>query len=112
MSGQAAFASTFIHTVFFWLKSDISKEEEKEFLTELKTLAEVEQVRNCFIGPPAGTPREVVDGSYQYSLVLHFDSPKAQDEYQVHPIHDAFVKKVSHLWTRVQVYDSITDMLK
>ena len=41
-----------------------------------------------------GSPRSVVDQSYQVALNLGFDSKQAEEEYQVHPLHLDFVEKV------------------
>lgn len=37
-----------------------------------------------------------------------FENVEAQNQYQVHPLHVAFVENCAHLWERVVVYDSVT----
>ena len=98
----------FIHNVFFWLKEEVTEAEKASFLTALKALGEINTVRALYTGTPAGTPRNVVDNSYDFSLIVHLDDTEGHDAYQVDPIHDVFVEGQSHLWTKVQVYDVLT----
>ena len=102
-------APGFIHTVFFWFADGVTEEDKATFMEGLKSLANVPTVRNFYIGPPAGTPRDVVDNSYDMALIIHFDDKEAQDTYQNHPIHLAFVETCSKVWTRVQVYDTLVE---
>jgi len=95
----------FIHNVFFWLKEGTSVEEKASFLIALRKLAEIKTVRSLFAGTPAGTPRNVVDNSYDFALIVHLDNVEGHDAYQVDPIHDEFAATQSHLWTKVQIYD-------
>ena len=98
----------FIHNVFFWLKEGTSQEERASFLKDLKRLSKINTVRSLFVGTPAGTPRNVVDNSYDFALIVHLDDAKGHDAYQVDPIHDEFVAAQSKVWTKVQVYDILT----
>lgn len=96
------------HHVFFWLKNPNSKEDFNKLIEGLRSLKAVETVKDMHIGVPASTEkRDVVDGSYSVSLLLFFDDAAAEKVYQVHPIHEAFVKNHSQLWEKVIVYDSI-----
>lgn len=97
---------TFVHNVYFWLKDGITDEEEKAFLEGLVSLKDIPSIGQFYYGPPAGTPRDVVDNSYDYALSIHFKDKAAQDAYQVDPIHTAFVEKLADHWTKVQVYDN------
>lgn len=99
----------FIHTVFFWLKEDLTDEQRAAFVRDVKTLEKVGTIKAFHLGQPAKTPRDVVDNSYDYALILHFADPAGQDAYQVDPIHLAFVKAQENSWTRVQVYDTIVE---
>ncbi|MBO9595768.1 MAG: Dabb family protein [Niabella sp.] len=99
-----------IHHVFFWLKNPDAAADKKELIAGLKTLKAIPQVRQLLIGTPASTvKRDVVDNSFQVSELMYFNNTRDQDDYQVHPLHKAFVEKYSHLWERVVVYDMITD---
>lgn len=95
-----------IHHVFFWLKNPGSEADRKQLIEGLKTLTAIRQVKKLLIGTPASTEkREVVDNSFDVSELMYFDSTADQDAYQVHPVHQEFVEKYSHLWARVVVYD-------
>lgn len=96
----------FIHTVFFWWKKGITQEEEKEFLQAVKKLGTINSIHAFYGGKPAGTSREVIDGSYDYAINVHFKNKKDHDIYQEHPIHDDFREKAP-LWSVVKVYDNI-----
>lgn len=96
-----------IHTVYFWLKSDVTPEEKQQLLYELNKLKAIKTVQRAFIGPPSATEaRTVVDNTYDYAFILWFEDVAAQEAYQIDPIHLAFVEKNQHLWTKVVVYDS------
>jgi hypothetical protein len=56
---------------------------------------------------PADTDRPIIDRSYSYALILTFADKAAHDAYQVHPTHDKFRTECGHLWSRVQIYDSV-----
>ncbi|MFN0129211.1 MAG: Dabb family protein [Verrucomicrobiales bacterium] len=94
------------HTVFFWLRSDLTAEERLDFERGLRTLLGIPGVRRGVVGRPAATPkREVIDDSYDWALELDFGSLAEQDEYQVHPVHTAFVEGQKSKWERVRIYD-------
>ena len=95
-----------VHHVFFWLKNKGSVADKEKLVEGLKTLAAISEVKKLLIGVPASTEqRGVVDNSYDVSELMYFEDVKAQDAYQVHPIHKAFVEKCSQLWEKVVVYD-------
>ena len=104
---QKPYRPGFIHTVFFWLKEDLSEADRAAFPSELAKLGAIESVRQLYIGPPASSEaRDVVDGSYGYALIVHFDDLAGHDIYQVHPVHLAFIEANQAKWTRVVVYDT------
>lgn len=98
---------TFIHTVFFWFIDNPTEDQLAAFVKDVNTLGTIGEVANFFSGPPAGTPREVVDNSYGYAINVHFKSKEDHDVYQDHPIHHTFIKNQSHFWVKVQVYDNL-----
>lgn len=101
--------ATLIHHVFFWLKDPASVADRDRLIAGLRTLAAVPAVRALHIGVPADTEaRDVVDGSWQVSELMYFDSVAAQKEYQDHPVHRAFVAACEPLWRKVVVYDTLT----
>ncbi len=98
----------FAHTVFFWLKNPDSEEDRKKFEASLrKFLDRSAYAKTKFIGKPPRAIRDVVDGSFTYSLIVTFDSAESQQRYQEEAAHKAFVKEAGSLWERVIVYDSL-----
>ncbi len=97
-----------VHHVFFWLKNPDSEADKQKLIEGLNTLRKIEEVKELQIGVPASTlEREVVDNSFQVSELMIFENVEAQDAYQVHPDHQAFIEKYSHLWEKVVVYDMV-----
>lgn len=102
------FDSHFVHNVYFWLKNPENKQDRADFEASLKKfLKSSKYAKTHFIGTPAKTPREVVDNSWTYSLVLTFPSKEIQNKYQDEDVHHVFIEESEHLWDRVQVYDSV-----
>jgi hypothetical protein len=105
---QAAANKQLVHHVFFWLKHPESKEDRDKLVEGLHTLAAIQSVRKLHVGVLASTEkRDVVDTSWQVSELMFFDDLAGQATYQSHPVHLAFIKNYSHLWTRVVVYDAM-----
>ncbi len=95
------------HHVFFWLKNPDSKDDLKKLIEGVRTLEQIESVREFHIGVPASTEkRPVVDSSFSVSELIFFDTVDGQNKYQDHPIHKKFVDECSHLWEKVIVYDT------
>ncbi|MFN8209010.1 MAG: Dabb family protein [Bacteroidales bacterium] len=97
----------FIHHVYFWLKDPADKAVIMKFEQALKKLVTIDSIYQYHLGKPASTRRDVIDSSYQYSLLTVFIDQKAHDDYQVHPVHDEFRVVAGELCSKVQVYDSI-----
>ncbi|RYE04927.1 MAG: Dabb family protein [Sphingobacteriales bacterium] len=96
--------NTFTHHVHFWLKNHGDREL---LIEELHKLAPIKHIREYHVGVPAETFRDVVDRTYDVSLLILFDTPEEQELYQDHPIHHAFVDKCKSLWDKVVVHDSV-----
>ncbi|TBW27383.1 Dabb family protein [Gramella sp. KN1008] len=97
----------FTHVVYFWLENPDNPEDRNDFEVSLKKfLKNSKYAQTKFIGTPANTPREVVDNSYTYSLILSFPSKEIQDLYQKESAHLLFIEESEHLWKKVLVYDS------
>jgi hypothetical protein len=95
------------HQVYFWLKRAGSEEDRQELIKGIKTLKNIETVREIHIGIVANTEkRSVIDSSWAVSELLYFDNVEGQAVYQTHAIHQEFAKNYSHLWDKVVVYDS------
>lgn len=99
----------FIHSVFLWLKEDLPSETIQQFEKDLAALKKIETIQNCYIGPAAGTPRAVVDNSYDYALIIHFKDKAGQAAYQVDPIHKYFVDTHKDNFKTVKVYDNLVE---
>lgn len=105
---ETTFDKNFVHVVYFWLHHPESKADRADFEASLKKFINASAyAKTHFIGVPAQTPREVVDNTYTYSLILTFPSKEVQDLYQKEPVHLQFIEESAHLWEKVQVYDSV-----
>jgi len=101
------FDVNFAHTVYFWLENPDNQEDRTAFETSLrKFLDNSGYAKTKFIGTPPRASRDVVDGSFTYSLIVTFESSEAQQKYQDEAPHKLFIEESSHLWTKVIVYDS------
>ncbi|MBX2953228.1 MAG: Dabb family protein [Leadbetterella sp.] len=96
-----------VHYVLFWLREDLTEEEEENFTDFFEELKRIPGIKSLSYGKPAATnPRPVVDNSFSYNLVVLFDSLKDVGVYENHPIHLEAIKKFSGFWTKVVVHDS------
>ena len=95
----------FVHTVFFWLKPDLTADQRAKFEAGVKSLLTIPSVVHGSVGTPASTDRPVIDRSYSFGLLTVFKDLAGHDVYQDHPTHLAFLSGCKELWTRVQVYD-------
>jgi hypothetical protein len=97
------------HIVYFWAKPDLSASDRQKFEAGLNSLLKIKSLKQGHLGKPAATEaRDVVDKSFNYTLMLFFDDVKGHDAYQIDPIHLKFVEENKQYWTRVIVYDSET----
>lgn len=98
-----------IHMVYFWLKNPDSDTDRDALIAGLNSLRAIPQIQALHVGVPASTiKRDVIDNSYQVSELMMFNSVDDQDSYQTHPLHEKFVEKCAHLWSKVVVYDSVS----
>lgn len=102
------FDPTFTHVVYFWLHNPDSPADRDAFVASLsRFLSRSAYAKTKFIGTPPVATREVVDGSFTFSLILTFESAEAQAAYQQEQPHLDFIAEASHLWKKVIVYDAI-----
>lgn len=97
----------FAHIVLFWMEgqSEVSK---ADFRKEMEAfIRSSDYARGMHIGTPAGTDREVVDNSYDFCLIVTFDSKAAHENYQKEPVHLEFIEKTKGKWRKLQIYDSL-----
>jgi hypothetical protein len=104
---EREFDPTFAHTVYFWLANPDNLEDRAAFEQSLqKFLDSSGYAKTSFIGVPPRASRDVVDGSFTYSLIVSFESAQAQQNYQDEAPHKLFIEESSKLWAKVIVYDS------
>jgi len=96
----------FVHSVYFWLKPDLTDDEKAKYQDGMQALGTISTVKQCIIAPPADTDRPIIDNSYSYALIVIFDDKAGHDAYQVDPIHDQFRDDCGAFWERVQIYDA------
>jgi hypothetical protein len=99
----------FVHSVYFWLKPDLTQEQVDTFWRGVRSLTTIESVRQGHVGTPAATDRPIIDRSYSCALVVVFDDESGHDLYQAHPIHDRFREECSPCWSKVLIYDAVTE---
>lgn len=96
----------FSHVVIFWTDPSNPKAADALIAGAEQYLRPIPGVIQFHIGRMVGSPRAVVDQTYQVALNLIFPDKKAQDDYQVHPLHIEFVEKVfKKNCARAVVYD-------
>ncbi|MCM8540595.1 MAG: Dabb family protein [Lentisphaeraceae bacterium] len=95
----------FVHTVFFWLKDELSDDQKQAFFKGVDTLKTIQPNVMVTTGAPASTNRPIIDTSYDYGLTCIFKSLEDHDKYQVDPIHLKFVENHSNDWKKVLIYD-------
>jgi hypothetical protein len=96
----------FVHTVYFWLKQDLTAEQIREFREGVESLRGIAAIEELYIGTPAATHRPVIDRSYSLALTVLVKGLAEHDQYQEDPIHLAFVSRFSSYWERVVIYDA------
>ena len=97
--------NTFVHHVHFWLKD---KADQPKLIEGLKLLEPIEHIESIHIGVAADTHRDVVERSYDASLLILFADQAAKDAYQDDPTHLVFVKNYAKpLCAKVVVYDNV-----
>lgn len=101
--------SEFVHSVYFWLNDDVSNVEHKEFVALLQDFKRIKGAKKVQVGIPAGTPRSVVDNSYDVALHVTFKDKAGHDAYQEDEIHKAAIDRFEGWIADVKIYDSICE---
>ncbi len=100
-------APMLVHTVYFWLKPELTAQQHADFIIGVGTLAGIKAVEQAFVGQPARTEkRPIIDDSYSVALTVVCKDIAAHDAYQVDPIHLEFINTFKTFWKRVQIYDA------
>jgi len=96
----------FSHVVIFWTDPAQPNAAGELLAGCEKYLKTIPGVLHYHAGKMVGSPRPVVDQSYQVALNVVFADKAAQDAYQVHPQHLEFIDQVfKRVCTKVVVYD-------
>ncbi len=96
-----------VHTVYFWLKPELTPAQRADFQRGVESLAAIQSVEKVYIGKPAATgKRPVIDDSYSCAATVLFQDVTGHDAYQVDAIHLAFVNTFKTHWARVLIYDA------
>ena len=95
------------HNVYFLLDPSLTEEQKSSFEGGLRALFNIDVVAGGQFGLAAATPvRPVTQNTFDYALVLEFESVEKHNAYQVHPEHDVFVKQFSAWFKEVRVFDT------
>lgn len=95
----------FIHSVYFWFKEGVTEEQKEQFFADTEKLRDIEVVQALYTGVPAETTRPIVERSYDFAVIVHFEDLAAHDVYQQHPIHLALLENGATLWEKVMITD-------
>ncbi|MEI2270592.1 Dabb family protein [Sphingobacterium sp. ML3W] len=105
--GNDLHPNTIVHVVNFWLKDDVSEKDKKNFVGFFEELRKIDVIKTLSYGVPAPTnARDVVDNSFDYTLIVTFKDLKDITIYETHPIHLKAIEKYKHFWTKVMVKDT------
>ena len=96
-----------VHSVYFWLREDLSSADQEKFWVSVRRLLTIQSVRHGWVGVPAETEeRPIIDKSYSCALILAFDDMAGHDSYQSDPVHDEFRTGSAGFWSKIQIYDA------
>ena len=100
-------ATMLIHSVFFWLKPELTAAQRADFRRGVESLAAIQAIEKVYVGAPAATAqRSIIDHSYTVALTVVCRDVAAHDAYQVAPDHLKFIEENKPNWKQVRVFDS------
>ena len=95
------------HTVLFWGKKDTPADTWQQMSEALVDVApRVQGLEALFAGPPAGTDRPVVDGSYSMLVTMRFANREFLEVWAHSPLHGELTARFQRWFERVVVYDT------
>ncbi len=98
----------FHHAVYFWLNEGSAADGAQKTIDACRAnLSDIPGIVSMTLGVPAGTSGGPVDTSYGVALIIEFEDKAAHDAYDIHPGHQRMISECGHLWSRVQVYDTV-----
>jgi len=83
----------FSHVVIFWTDPAKPNAADDLIAGAKQWLAPIPGIVHFHVGKMAPSHRPVVEQSYQVALNVVFSDVKAQEVYQVHPLHVDFIEK-------------------
>jgi hypothetical protein len=96
-----------VHTVYFWLRPDLTAAQLADFRKGVESLGGIKAVDKLYVGTPAKTTkRPIIVDSYSVALTVVCKDIAAHDAYQVDPIHLKFIETFKTFWIKVQIYDA------
>lgn len=95
----------FIHSVYFWLREDLTEAQRAAFVEGVQSLTTIPTVQSGFVGTPATTDRPIIVRDYSVGLVVDLGDMAGHEVYQTHPTHLAFLDQFKTFWSKVQIYD-------
>lgn len=96
-----------VHSVYFWLKPELTSAQRAAFRQGVESLSGIKAVEAVYVGTPAATEkRPVIDDTYSFALTVLCKDVAAQNAYQVDPLHLAFLNTFKTFWSRVVIYDA------
>jgi hypothetical protein len=75
------------HVNFWWLKESASLDHIRELEAAIEELSAIPGVLEVRFGPKASTDWEGPDDTFDYGLIVSFDSLDAVRGYMPHPLH-------------------------
>ena len=105
LNGDAVLEDPFIHSVYFWFKKSTTPEQLETFYADTEKLREIEVVKALYTGKPASTDRPIVERSYDFAVIVHFEDLASHDVYQKHLIHLELLEKHASIWEKIMITD-------
>lgn len=97
-----------VHSVYFFLKPELTAEQRADFRKGLETLKAIRSATAVYIGSPAPVAeRPVLEKGYSFGLTVLFEDMPAHDNYQIDPLHKAFLDTFRGHWAKVVVFDTL-----
>lgn len=107
MNETQIFRKGFVHSAYFWLKSGLTEDDIMDFESGIKKLIlDSEFAVSGHIGRPAGTDSEIVNNSYDYSMIVTFQDSRGNFSFMNEEAHDRFRVITKKYCERVSVFDS------
>ena len=69
-----------VHSVYFWLKPDLTAAQRAEFRRGVESLVGIKSVEKVYVGAPAATERRpIIDHTYSVALTVLCKNVAAHD---------------------------------